>query len=509
MKLSVGDTPTTLQHLRAVWQSPVSVKLTDDAVRKIQNSHQYLKEFLDQGNTAYGINTGFGKLANIRIEPHQLEILQENLIRSHAAGVGTPLTNDIVRLCMVLKVIALASGFSGVRVQLVAHLCALIEHQVYPVVPSQGSVGASGDLAPLAHISSVLIGEGSVSHNNEIKSAGDAFKAIGLIPIKLGPKEGLALLNGTQVSTALSLAALFRAENVLSAAILAGVMSTDAVQGSDTPFDARIHDVRGQRGQQEIGELLRKLIKGSKIRAAHLDCDRVQDPYSIRCQPQVLGSCFSTIFHVAEVLEIEANAVTDNPLIFADSATILSGGNFHAEQVAFVADYLALAIAEMGSISERRIALMMDPHLSGLPPFLVQDSGLNSGFMMAQVTAAALASENKSCAHPASVDSIPTSANQEDHVSMATFAAQRLHKMLDNTAYIVAIEMLAAMQGIETRRPLRSSEKIEATIDTLRQFSPTYTTDRSLAQEIEILADKINGGTFADIASTILPSLGT
>ena len=509
MKLRVGDTPTTLHQLRRAWQSAVSVELTHDARQRIENSYQYLKEYLASGATAYGINTGFGKFATKPIELHQLEMLQENLIRSHAVGVGPPLTNDVVRVCMVLKIIALARGYSGVRVQLIELLCALLEYEIYPVVPSQGSVGASGDLAPLAHMSSALIGEGNVSHDNEIKPAGDALAATGLTPIRFGPKAGLALLNGTQVSSALCLTALFRYENVVSATILAGVMSTDAIQGSDTPFDARIHELRGHIGQQEVSKLLRELIQGSEIRAAHIDCDRVQDPYSVRCQPQVLGACMNTLHHVAETLEIEANAVTDNPLVFAKDGAILSGGNFHAEPIALVADNLALAISEIGSISERRIALMMDPTLSGLPPFLVHEGGLNSGFMMAQVTAAALASENKSRAHPASVDSIPTSANQEDHVSMATYAAQRLHKMLDNTEYIVAIEMLAAMQGIELRRPLTSSEKIEATIKSLRKFSPLYTTDRSLAPEIEILAKKIREGTFNHVASTILPSLKT
>lgn len=506
MELFVGDSPTKLQQLRSAWQSPVSVKLTEGAVRQIEKSYRYLTDYLAAGNTAYGINTGFGKFATSPIELPQLEKLQENLIRSHAVGVGPPLANDIVRLSMVLKIIALAHGYSGVRVQLVELLCALLEHDIYPVVPSQGSVGASGDLAPLAHIASALIGEGYVSHDHEVKSATDALTTCGLSAIRFGPKAGLALLNGTQVSTALCLVALFRYENILAAAILAGIMSTDAAQGSDTPFDERISNARGQRGQLEISKLLSELIQGSEIRAAHLGCNRVQDPYSIRCQPQVLGACLTTLHHVAEILEHEANAVSDNPLVFTDDAAILSGGNFHAEPVAMAADYFALAISELGSISERRIALLMDSHLSGLPPFLVNDGGLNSGFMMAQVTAAALASENKSRAHPASVDSIPTSANQEDHVSMATFAAQRLHKMLDNTAYIVAIEILAAMQGIELRRPLKSSQKIEATIDRLRQFSPVYTTDRSLAPEIEVLAEKIKAGMFTDIANRILPS---
>ncbi|MXZ55282.1 MAG: histidine ammonia-lyase [Gammaproteobacteria bacterium] len=507
MTLLVGDTSATLRQLRSAWQSPVSVELTHGALQRVENSYQYLKEYLASGATAYGINTGFGKFATKPIEINQLELLQKNLIRSHAVGVGPPLTNDVVRVCMVLKIIALARGYSGVRVQLIELLCAMVEHEIYPVMPSQGSVGASGDLAPLAHMSSALIGEGNVSHDNEIKSAAEALASAGLTPIRFGPKAGLALLNGTQVSTALCLTALFRFENVLSATILAGVMSTDAVQGSDTPFDSRIHEIRGHSSQLEASKLLTEMMRGSEIRAAHLDCNRVQDPYSIRCQPQILGACINTMRHVAGVLEIESNAVTDNPLIFAKDEAILSGGNFHAEPVALVADNLALAISEIGSISERRVALMMDPPLSGLPPFLVSEGGLNSGFMMAQVTAAALASENKSRAHPASVDSIPTSANQEDHVSMATFAAQRLHKMLDNAEYIVAIEMIAAMQGIELRRPLKSSEKIETTIESLREFSPRYTTDRSLAPEIETVAKKIKDGAFNDVASAILPSL--
>ncbi|MYF03033.1 MAG: histidine ammonia-lyase [Gammaproteobacteria bacterium] len=507
MTLLVGDTSATLRQLRSAWQSPVSVELTHGALQRVENSYQYLKEYLASGATAYGINTGFGKFATKPIEINQLELLQKNLIRSHAVGVGPPLTNDVVRVCMVLKIIALARGYSGVRVQLIELLCAMVEHEIYPVMPSQGSVGASGDLAPLAHMSSALIGEGNVSHDNEIKSAAEALASAGLTPIRFGPKAGLALLNGTQVSTALCLTALFRFENVLSATILAGVMSTDAVQGSDTPFDSRIHEIRGHSSQLEASKLLTEMMRGSEIRAAHLDCNRVQDPYSIRCQPQILGACINTMRHVAGVLEIESNAVTDNPLIFAKDEAILSGGNFHAEPVALVADNLALAISEIGSISERRVALMMDPPLSGLPPFLVSEGGLNSGFMMAQVTAAALASENKSRAHPASVDSITTSANQEDHVSMATFAAQRLHKMLDNAEYIVAIEMIAAMQGIELRRPLKSSEKIETTIESLREFSPRYTTDRSLAPEIETVAKKIKDGAFNDVASAILPSL--
>jgi histidine ammonia-lyase len=349
----------------------------------------------------------------------------------------------------------------------------------------------------------VLIGEGAASVNGAIVPA---LEAAGLEPLSLAPKEGLALLNGTQVSTALALSAVFRTENILAAALTAGALSADAIKGSDTPFDERIQFARGHAGQIDVAKVLRALMKGSEIRASHIDCGRVQDPYSIRCQPQVAGACLDVLRHVCTVLEIEANAVTDNPLVFADSKAILSGGNFHAEPVALAADYLALAIAEIGSMSERRIALLIDSHLSGLPAFLVKESGLNSGFMMAQVTAAALASENKSLAHPACVDNIPTSANQEDHVSMATFAAMRLQTMLDNVAHIVAIELLAAAQGVEFHHPQNSSEVLESVISDIRKVSPAYTEDRSMSDEFAELAAIINRGSFYSLAESILPS---
>ena len=410
---------------------------------------------------------------------------------------------------MLMKVIALAEGFSGVRPELVDALCALINNNIYPRVPSQGSVGASGDLAPLAHMASVLIGVGEGRVNGTIVPAQVALKEAGIKPLKLAPKEGLALLNGTQVSTALALAAIFRTENVLAAVLASGAMSSDAIKGSDVPFDKRIQSVRGHGGQIAVAGVLRELMHGSDIRASHAECDRVQDPYSIRCQPQVIGACLDVLRHVCTVMETEANAVTDNPLVFAESRAVLSGGNFHAEPVALAADYLALAIAEIGSLSERRIALLIDSHLSGLPAFLVEEGGLNSGFMMAQVTAAALTSENKSRAHPASVDSIPTSANQEDHVSMATFAARRLHPMLDNVCNIVAIELLAAAQGVEFHRPETSSPAIERIISALREVSPAYVEDRSLSADVLRVAALIDQGTFCEHSASILPSFGT
>lgn len=506
MKLTINRQLVTLGELRQAWLGPVSVDIGDDARRCIAESQEVIDDVVAHGDTVYGVNTGFGVLASVRIDDEELSHLQENLVRSHAVGVGADLDDDIVRLIMLMKVIALAEGYSGVRVELVETLCALLNAKIYPRIPSRGSVGASGDLAPLAHMAGALIGIGEVRVDGDLVPAAIALKEAGIEPLTLAPKEGLALLNGTQVSTALALAAVFRTEHVLSGALVAGAMSSDAVKGSDTPFDRRIQSVRGHGGQTAVAAVLRDLMHGSEIRASHENCDRVQDPYSIRCQPQVVGACLDVLRHVCSVLEIEANAVTDNPLIFADSKTVLSGGNFHAEPVAFAADYLALAIAEIGALSERRIALLIDPHLSELPPFLVKESGLNSGFMVAQVTAAALASENKSHAHPASVDSMPTSANQEDHVSMATYAARRLHTMLDNVADIVAIELLAAVQGVEFREN-RSSPALQDVMAAIREISPAYDADRSLSADIRRVAATIDSGDYCRYAESILPSL--
>jgi len=507
MRLTIDNQLVGLAELRDAWQDPVTVNLSDDARRRVAESNELIADVVAGGEQVYGVNTGFGQLAQVRISDDELAHLQENLVRSHAVGVGYDLGDDIVRLVMLMKVIALAEGFSGVRLELVDALCALINNNIYPRIPSQGSVGASGDLAPLAHMAGVLIGVGEARVNGTIVPAELALQEAGLKPITLAPKEGLALLNGTQVSTALALAAIFRTEHVLAAVLTAGAMSSDAIKGSDTPFDKRIQSVRGHGGQIAVAGVLRELMRGSDIRASHLACDRVQDPYSIRCQPQVVGACLDVLRHVCKVIETEANAVTDNPLVFAESRSVLSGGNFHAEPVALAADYLALAIAEIGSLSERRIALLIDPHLSGLPAFLVAEGGLNSGFMMAQVTAAALTSENKSHAHPASVDSIPTSANQEDHVSMATFAARRLHEMIDNSTNIVAIELLAAAQGVEFHHPQKSSPAIERVIASLRDVSPSYSADRSMSADIARVAALIDNGVFCEHCTSILPSL--
>jgi len=442
---------------------------------------------LARGDTMYGVNTGFGKLASTRIPAADLAKLQLNLVRSHAAGVGAPLPAHVVRLVLALKAASLARGVSAVRPEVVEALLALLEAGVLPVIPSQGSVGASGDLAPLAHMTLALIGEGA--------TLGDV--PLPFAPLALGPKEGLALLNGTQVSTALALDGLFRAQDLLATALVAGALSVDAARGADTPFDPRIHAVRGQKGQIEVAGILGRLMGGSEIRESHREGDvRVQDPYSLRCQPQVMGACLDLLRQAGATLEIEANAVSDNPLVFAEDGAVLSGGNFHAQPVAFAADTIALALAETGSLSERRIALLTDPALSGLPAFLVEDGGRNSGFMIAQVTAAALASENVALAAPRSVLSLPTSANQEDHVSMATNAALRLAAMADNLSAILAVELLAASQAVHLLRPLRSSDALEQAIATVRAAAAPWDEDRRMAPDIEAVAALVRQGRF-------------
>jgi histidine ammonia-lyase len=496
----------SLRALRNIYEHPTTIRLGSEDRGRITAASALVEKIVAAGEAAYGINTGFGLLAQTRIPGEQLELLQRNLLLSHAAGVGEALPDAVVRLVLALKVNALARGHSGVTVGLVEALMALLEHEVYPLIPSQGSVGASGDLAPLAHMSAVLLGLGRVRVRGAVLPAAEGLRLAGLAPIRLHAKEGLALINGTQVSTALALAGLFGAEDVLAGAVVAGAMSVDALKGSDSPFDARIHQVRGQPGQIDIAREYRDLLAGSVIRASHLECTRVQDPYSFRCQPQVMGACLDVIRHCAVTLGIEANAVTDNPLLYTDSGDVLSGGNFHAEPVAFAADSLALALAEIGSLSERRTAVLVDPKMSGLPAFLVQNSGLNSGFMIAQVTAAALVSENKTLAVPASVDSIPTSANQEDHVSMATHAARRLGSMVNNTAAVIGIELLAAAQGIDFHRPSRSSDKLEEVHRIIRQEVAFYDVDRYFAPDIEAACTWVKSGRFAALVKRLLPS---
>ncbi len=502
----------TLEQLMAIHADTVSLQLLDASRAPIRASQQVVQNAADGDAPVYGVNTGFGKLANQRISKSQLATLQLNLIRSHCVGVGEPLQPAVMRLMLALKAASLARGYSGVREVVIDTLIAVYNAGLVPWVPSKGSVGASGDLAPLAHITLALMGEGFMLVDGAPLPALGALQAAGIAPLVLGPKEGLALINGTQTSTALALHALLVFEPVLEAALVIGALTIDAARGSDGPFDPRIHALRGQPGQIDVAQYYRALLAGSEIRNSHLHGDdRVQDPYCLRCQPQVVGACLDQLRHAARVLLIEANAVTDNPLVFAEDQAMLSGGNFHAEPVALAADGMALAIAEVGAIAERRIAMLIDNSVSRLPPFLTEDAGLNSGFMIAHVTAAALASENKSLAHPASVDSLPTSANQEDHVSMATFAARRLQAMVDNTAHILGIELLAAAQGIDFLRPLHSSPVLEDVHALLRQQVPKMQQDRYLAPDIAHATALVRDGSLARLLQQIagLPLLWT
>ena len=499
----------TLEQLQAIHGDLIQLSIPQASRDAIRASQRVVQSAADGDVPVYGINTGFGKLANQRISKAQLETLQLNLIRSHSVGVGEPLAPEIMRLMLALKAASLARGYSGVREVVIDTLLAVHNAGLVPYVPSQGSVGASGDLAPLAHMTLALIGEGDMLQDGKRVPSGLALERAGIAPLKLGAKEGLALINGTQTSTALALHALLSFEPVLEAALVIGALTIDAARGSDGPLDPRIHALRGQPGQIDAARFYRELLKGSAIRNSHRDGDdRVQDPYCLRCQPQVVGACLDQLRHGALVLVREANAVTDNPLVFAQDGAMLSGGNFHAEPVALAADGMALAIAEVGAIAERRIAMLIDSSVSRLPPFLTADAGLNSGFMIAHVTAAALASENKSLAHPASVDSLPTSANQEDHVSMATFAARRLQAMISNTANILGIELLAAAQGIEFLRPLTSSAALEQVLALLRQQVPAMAQDRYLAPDIEHASTLVRSGSLSRIFRT-LPDLPT
>jgi histidine ammonia-lyase len=493
-----------LASLYRFWRAPETVgavELDPAAWPQVEAAAAVVTAMLDSGRTVYGVNTGFGILARQKIGRDQVAELQRRLVLSHCAGVGEPLADRTVRLVLLLKIASLARGHSGVRRVVVEGLLNLLRHEALPVIPAQGSVGASGDLAPLAAMSAALIGQGEIRLKGERLAAAEALRRLGMAPLELAAKEGLALLNGTQVSTALALEGLFRAEELAATALVAGAMSVDACAGSDTPFDPRIHAVRGHAGQIAAAGVLRRLLAGSQIRESHREDDpRVQDPYCLRCQPQVMGAALDVLSAAGRTLLIEANAVSDNPLVFPAETEMLSGGNFHAEPVAFAADMIALAIAEIGSIAERRVALLTDATLSGLPAFLIAEPGLNSGFMIAHVTAAALASENKMLAHPASVDSIPTSANQEDHVSMATHGARRLGPMAANTGHILAIELLAAAQGIELRRPLATGPALAAAHGAVRQRVAFLRDDRAFTPDIEAIFGLVESGWFLERA---------
>jgi histidine ammonia-lyase len=501
----------TLDELQALHAGLQPLLLDPQALPGIRASAAVVQAAAAGDAPVYGVNTGFGKLASTRISSEDLATLQWNLIRSHSVGVGEPLAPAVVRLILALKAASLGRGHSGVRPVVIDSLLAVHNAGLVPFVPSQGSVGASGDLAPLSHMTLALMGEGFfLREDGSRETAAEALARCGIAPLRLAAKEGLALINGTQTSTALALHALFAFEPVLESALVVGALTVDAARGSDGPFDPRIHALRGQPGQIDVARYYRALLAGSAIRKSHEEGDdRVQDPYCLRCQPQVVGACLDQLRHAAKVLLIEANAVTDNPLVFGEDGSMVSGGNFHAEPVALAADAMANAIAEVGAIAERRIAMLIDSGVSRLPPFLTPNAGLNSGFMIAHVTAASLASENKSLAHPASVDSLPTSANQEDHVSMATFAARRLQPMIDNVAHILGIELLAAAQGVDFLRPLQSSAALEQVHGLLRAQCPTMMQDRYLAPDIEAATALVRGGALGAVFRNLpdLPAL--
>ena len=494
----------TLEELRSVFASDEAVSLDPSARTGIEAAAAQVAKAAAGTDAIYGVNTGFGKLANRKIAPEDTATLQRNLILSHCCGVGDTMPENITRLMMVLKLLSLGRGASGVRWRIIEQLTGMLEKGVIPAVPKQGSVGASGDLAPLAHMAAAMIGEAEAFFEGERMPSKEALKRAGLEPVVLGPKEGLALINGTQFSTAYALAGLFAALINAENSIVISAMSTDAIMGSTAPLLSEIHELRGHRGQIEVANEMRSLMEGSQIRESHREDDsRVQDPYCIRCQPQVTGACIDLLRQAARTLEIEANAVTDNPLVLAGEDRIASGGNFHAEPVGFAADQIALAIAEIGAIAQRRVALMVDPTLSfDLPPFLTPDPGLNSGFMIAEVTTAALMSENKHLANPCTTDSTPTSANQEDHVSMAAHGARRLSRMNRNLSTILGVEMLCAAQGIRFRRPLKTSARLETVLEAVEAAIPPLEMDRYLAPDLETASSLVMSRHVVGIAGT-------
>jgi histidine ammonia-lyase len=504
LTLIPGATP--LARLETLWRTGAPARLDPAARDPVEAAARVVARAAAGDEAVYGVNTGFGKLASVRIPPGDTATLQRNLILSHCCGLGEALDEPATRLMMALKLLSLGRGASGVRWEIIAQLQAMLAAGVTPVIPVQGSVGASGDLAPLAHMTAVMIGEGEATVGGQRLPGRAALARAGLAPVTLGPKEGLALINGTQFSTALALTGLWSAMDCLRAALVTSCLSTDAIMGSTAPLHPAIHALRGQPGQIRVAAEMRRLMEGSAIRDSHRTGDtRVQDPYCIRCQPQVTGAALDLLDQAARTLEVEANAVTDNPLVLADEGLIVSGGNFHAEPVAFAADQIALALAEIGAIAQRRVALMVDPTLSfDLPPFLTPDPGLNSGFMIAEVTSAALMSENKHLAHTCSTDSTPTSANQEDHVSMAAHAARRLARMAVNLQGILGIEALCAAQGVEFRAPLLTSPPLQAALAAIRARVPALGQDRYLAPDLELAAGMVADGTLARAAGVSL-----
>ena len=485
----------TLADLAAARVTPPTTSLAGETRERLAASAQAVRNAVERDEVCYGVNTGFGAFANTRISREQLTELQYNLVRSHACGLGKPLDEAIVRRVLLLKANSLAAGHSGVRADVVEALLSLHDAGIIPVIPAKGSVAASGDLAPLAHLALALIGEGEADLDGKRLVGAAVLKAAGIEPLRLKAKEGLALLNGTQVSAALAIEGLFRAETLLRTSIVAGGLSVEALAGSHTPFDERIHAVRRLRGQQRVAAQFRSVLTDSTIKRSHADCDRVQDPYAVRCMPQVFGAVWDTLKHAADQLSLDCNSVSDNPLIFGDD--VLSGGNFHAEPIAFLSDFMAIATAELGSISERRTDLLERGVNPNLTMFLTDHPGLESGFMIAHVATAALASENKTLAHPASVDSIPTSAGQEDHVSMATWGGMKLLSICDNVSKILAIELLAASRALDRQRPLTTTAQLEPPHAFIREIAPFDTGDHRLDRDIARVADAVVDGRLA------------
>jgi len=505
--LTLTPGAVTLADLEKIFREEASVRLDFACRPAIELAHARIAKAVAGTDAVYGVNTGFGKLASVKIDPKDTAVLQRNLILSHCCGVGPPIPRGHARLLMALKLFSLGRGASGVRLEIVDLIEAMLEKGVTPVIPAQGSVGASGDLAPLAHMAAAMMGHGQAEYDGTVMSGDKALAAAGLMPVELGPKEGLALINGTQFSTAFALAGLFGAWRGAHSALVTSALSTDAIMGSTAPLQPEIHSLRGHRGQIEAAKIMRVLLAGSEIRESHVvDDARVQDPYCIRCQPQVIGAAMDVLRMAARTLEIESNAATDNPLVLVGADLIVSGGNFHAEPVGFAADMIALAIAEIGAIAQRRVALIVDPVLSfNLPPFLTPNPGLNSGYMIAEVTTAALMSENKHLANPCVTDSTPTSANQEDHVSMAAHGARRLGPMIDNLNCILGIELLCAAQGIDFRAPLVTSDTLQCVVARVRKDVETLGEDRYLAPDLKKATVMIANGDIVTVTAIDMP----
>ncbi len=485
MVVLIDGESLTIEDVVLVARQFRDVALDDGARERVIKSRQVVEVTIKEGRTVYGVNTGFGELSRVSIEKDDLAMLQINLIRSHSVGVGEPFDDEIVRGMMLLRANALAKGFSGVRVEVIETLIDMLNKRVTPIVPQQGSVGSSGDLAPLAHMVLVMIGEGEAYYENERMTGADALDRAGIKPIQLTAKEGVALINGTQPMTAIGALAVHDAMNLIRDACVASAMSLEALRGTRAAFNEKIHAVRPHEGQIDVASTMLKILDDSEINQSHAKCGKVQDAYSLRCIPQVLGASLDTIRYVRSVIETEINSATDNPLVFADDGSVISGGNFHGQPIALVMDFLGIAVAEIANIAERRINRLVNPHLSELPPFLTTQGGLESGLMIAQYTAASLVSENKVLAHPASVDSIPTSADQEDHVSMGTIAARKARQILENVSNVIAIEYLCAAQGLDLLAPLKPSDALEQAFKTIRKEIPKLESDRPLYADIQ------------------------